>query len=78
LGYSTLKMEMTSSFETSVDFQRTARIQGYIPGRAKGFSLLRDVQSGSGAHPTSYKKGTGGCFPGGKAAGAWSWLLTSI
>jgi hypothetical protein len=28
------------------------------------------VQNGSGAHPASYLKGTGGSFPGGKAAGA--------
>jgi hypothetical protein len=34
------------------------------------FSLLHIVQTGSGAHPTSYPMGTGGYFPGGKAAGA--------
>jgi hypothetical protein len=28
------------------------------------------VQTGSGVHPTSYPMGTGGSFPGGKAAGA--------
>jgi hypothetical protein len=28
-------------------------------------------------HPTSYPMGTGGSFPGGKAAGTWSWPLTS-
>jgi hypothetical protein len=27
------------------------------------------VQTGSGVHPTSYPMGTGGSFPGGKAAG---------
>jgi hypothetical protein len=32
------------------------------------FSLLRVVQTGSGAHPTSYQMGNGGSFPGGKAA----------
>jgi hypothetical protein len=37
------------------------------------FSLLHSVQSGSGAHPASYPLGTGGSFPGGKTAGAWSW-----
>jgi hypothetical protein len=31
------------------------------------FSLLHVVQSGSGAHRTSYAMGTGGFFPGGKA-----------
>jgi hypothetical protein len=36
------------------------------------------VQNGSGAHPASYPMGTRGSFPGGKAAGAWSWPLASI
>jgi hypothetical protein len=31
-----------------------------------------------GAHPVSYPMGTRGSFPGGKAAGAWSWPHTSI
>jgi hypothetical protein len=30
------------------------------------------VQNGSGAHPDSYRKVTGGSFPGSKAAGARS------
>jgi hypothetical protein len=33
-------------------------------------SLLDIVQTGSGAHPASYPMGTGGSFPGGKAARA--------
>jgi hypothetical protein len=41
------------------------------------FSILHVVQTGFGVHPTSYPMGTGGSFPGGKAAGAWSWPLTS-
>jgi hypothetical protein len=41
------------------------------------FCLFRVIQTGSGAHPASYPIGTGGSFPGGKAAGAWSWPLTS-
>jgi hypothetical protein len=40
------------------------------------YSLLHVVQIGSGAHPASYPMGTGNSFPGGKAAGAWSWPLT--
>jgi hypothetical protein len=36
------------------------------------FSLLHVVQTGSGVHPTSYPMGTGGSFPGDKAAGAGS------
>jgi hypothetical protein len=44
------------------------------PGRPRGqeFSLLHFVQTGSGIHPASYPVGTGGPFPGGKAAGAFS------
>jgi hypothetical protein len=34
------------------------------------FSLLHGVQTGCGAHPASDPMGTGGDFPGGKAAGA--------
>jgi hypothetical protein len=34
------------------------------------FLLLHVVQTGSGVHPTSYTKGTGCSFLGGKAAGA--------
>jgi len=37
------------------------------------FSVRHRVQTGSGAHPTSYPMGNGG-----KEAGAWSWPLTSI
>jgi hypothetical protein len=39
-----------------------------IPVRGKKFSLLLSVQTGSRAHPASYPIGTGGSFPGGKAA----------
>jgi len=30
------------------------------------------------SHEYSYLGGSGGSFPGGKAAGVWSWPLTSI
>jgi hypothetical protein len=49
-----------------------------FPAGAGNFSLRHHVQTGSGSHPASYPVGTGGSFPGGKAAGAWSWPLTSI
>jgi hypothetical protein len=42
------------------------------------FSLHHRDHTGSGAHPTSYPMGTKGSFSGDKAAGAWSWSLTSI
>jgi hypothetical protein len=48
-----------------------------FPAGAGNFSLHHRVQTGSGAHPASYPMGTRGSFPGGKAAGARSWPLTS-
>jgi hypothetical protein len=49
-----------------------------FPPGAGNFSFHRQVQNGSWAHPASYPMGTRCSFPGGKAAGAWSWPLTSI
>jgi hypothetical protein len=49
-----------------------------FPAGAGNFSLHHRVQNGSGAHPASYSVGTMGSFPGSKAAGAWSWPVTSI
>jgi hypothetical protein len=40
-----------------------------IPGRVNKFSLLHIVQTGPGVHPTSYKMGTRGSFPGVKRQG---------
>jgi hypothetical protein len=40
-----------------------------FPAGAGNFSLHLRFQNGSGAHPASYPVGTGGSFPGGKAAG---------
>jgi hypothetical protein len=37
--------------------------------QGKKFSLLHIVQTGAGVHPTSYKMGTGGSFPGVKRQG---------
>jgi hypothetical protein len=48
-----------------------------VPVWSKLCSLLHVVQTGSGVHPTSYPISIGDSFPGGKAAGAWSWPLTS-
>jgi hypothetical protein len=55
---------------------RSSRVR--FPARAGNFSLHHRVQNGSGAHSASYPMGTISSFPGGKAAGAWSWPLTSI
>jgi hypothetical protein len=49
-----------------------------FPAGAMNFSHHHCVQHGSEAHPASYPMGTRSSLPGGKAAGAWSWLLTSI
>jgi hypothetical protein len=49
-----------------------------FPVGAGNLSLHHRVQNGSGTHPASYPVGTRGSFPGGKAAGMWSWPLTSI
>jgi len=40
-----------------------------FPAGAGNFSLPHHVQTGSGTHPASYPMGTGGSFPGDKAAG---------
>jgi hypothetical protein len=42
------------------------------------FSLRQRAQAGSRAHPDSCSIGTGGSFPGSKAAGLWSWPLSSM
>jgi hypothetical protein len=42
---------------------------GLDPVEAR-FSLLHGFQTGSGAHPASYPRGTGASFPGVKVAGA--------
>jgi hypothetical protein len=44
--------------------------RGSIPGGGKRFFFTPQRPEGSGAHQGSYTMGTGGCFPGGKAAGA--------
>jgi hypothetical protein len=49
-----------------------------VPAGPGNFSLHHRVQTGSGTHPSSYPTGTRGSFLGGKAAGAWTWPLTSI
>lgn len=41
-----------------------------IPAGDGHFYLLQNGQTGCGSHPASYLSGTGGSFPGNKAAGA--------
>jgi hypothetical protein len=52
----------------SVERDRGSMVQ--FPVEAGNFSLYHRFQTGSGANPASYPMGTGGSFPGGKAAGA--------
>jgi hypothetical protein len=49
-----------------------------FPAEAGNFSLHHCVQNCSRAHPASYSICTRVSFPGGKAARAWCWPLTSI
>jgi len=53
---------------------------GSIPDRVNDgtFAPRHHFQTGSVAHPASYPIGTGISYPEGEAAGAWSWLLSSI
>jgi hypothetical protein len=55
-----------------------ARGWGSIPERDKRFFSTPQRQDRLSDPPASYPIGTESCLPGGKAAMAWSWLLTSI
>jgi len=58
---------------------RTCYFVRFPSGAVKGiFSLRNHIQTDSGFHPFSYPMDAGGSFVGDKAAGAWSWPLTSI
>jgi hypothetical protein len=68
-----------SSVGTALGYGLDDRFSGVrFPEGTGNFSLHHRVQNGSGAHPASYLMGTRGSFPGGKAAGALNWPLTSI
>jgi hypothetical protein len=54
----------------------TARVR--FSARARAFSLLHSIQTGSGAHRASYQMGKRKSIPGDNGADAWSWPLTSI
>jgi hypothetical protein len=49
-------------------YDRGSRVR--FPAEAGNFSLHHCVQNGTGAHPVSYPKGTGGSFLGDEAARA--------
>jgi hypothetical protein len=44
-------------------------IEVRFPAGVRDFSLVHNIQTGSGAHPTSYAMTTEGCFPGVKQQG---------
>jgi len=58
-------------FMSSVGIATGWTIWVRLPAGASNFSF--SIQ-----YPASYSMGIGGSFPGGKAAGSWSWPLTSI
>lgn len=47
-----------------------------FPAKTRNICLLQNVQSGSGAHPPFYPKGTRIAFPGAKAEGIWNLMCT--
>jgi len=53
-------------------------LQKFYLKNAAYVSKLYYHASFSGAHPASYPMSTRRSFPGSKAAGAWSWPLTSM
>jgi hypothetical protein len=72
-------MSRDSSVGTALGYgqdDRGSRVP--FPTGVGNFSLHHRVQNGSGAHPASYPMVTRVSFPGGKAAGLWSWPVTSI
>jgi len=49
-----------------------------VPVEAENFPLHHRVHTGSSAPLACYPMVTRCSFPGGKVAGAWCWILTSI
>jgi len=65
---------------SSVDREKATgwTIRVWFPAETGNFSLRYRVQTGIGSHPAYYPTGTGNSYPASKAAGAWSWPLTSM
>jgi hypothetical protein len=68
------------SLDSSISVATACSLEGRgsVPGRGKGFLYTPQRPDRLWGHPVSYPMGTGGSFPEGKAAGVWSWPLTSI
>jgi hypothetical protein len=56
---------------------RTAEGSEFESRQEQDYFRLHVAQTGSGAHPAFYLMCTWGSFPGGTAAGAWRWPLSS-
>jgi hypothetical protein len=54
------------------------RNRGLISGMKRGFSTHHSIQTDFGALTAFCTMGSGVFFPGNKAAGAWSWHLSSM
>jgi len=66
-----------STFFIALDYGLNRRGFG-VPSGSRNFSRHHRFQTGSGTQPASYPMGIRGSFSGHKAAGAWSWWLTSV
>jgi hypothetical protein len=74
-----LNKSRDSSVDIATGYGPDNRMIGVrFPAGAANYFLRHHVQIGSGAYPASYPMDTGGSFPGGWGAVAWSWPLTSI
>jgi hypothetical protein len=69
-----LKRRIFSEYQT---IGKVQKLSWTMNARLRIVTLGFHFQTGSRANPTSYPMGTGGSFPGCKAAGAWSWSWTS-
>jgi hypothetical protein len=61
VGYRWYKGSTGSSVDIATSYGLDGRVR--FPVGASDFSLPHTVQTDSGAHKTSYPKGTGGSFP---------------
>jgi hypothetical protein len=69
--------ELFKIFPPFMDIFRNQTLQCSEKISERKNPLLHYAQTGSGAHPASYPMGAGSYFTGSKAAGTWSWPLTS-
>jgi hypothetical protein len=75
-----INTNMARSRNCSVGIETGYALDGHgsIPGRVKNFFLLQSVQTVSVANWGSYIMDAMSSFPRCKAAGEWSWPLTSF